>query len=46
MNIYAHFVIEADGSIRFDKWVEGGERMEVVLDNKTKPPVVIIKLNP
>ena len=45
-NIYAQFVIDAAGGIRFDKWVDGGEGLVSSVDNEGELPLVTVKSKP
>ena len=42
-NTYAQLRINPDGTIHFDKWIDGGEGLEIQIDNKTNPPTVIAR---
>ncbi len=44
-NMYAEMRVDDAGNIRFEKWVDGGEGLKIVVDNQTRPVLITIKWN-
>ena len=42
-NTYAQLSLSQDGNIRFDKWKDGGDGLEILIDNEANPPTVIAR---
>jgi hypothetical protein len=42
-NTNVQLKIDADGDISFDKWLDGGDGLQIVIDNRSNPPSITIR---
>jgi hypothetical protein len=41
-NVFAQMLIDAEGNILFDRWIENGQGFQILVDNSVEPPLIII----
>lgn len=45
-NAYAELSVDKSGDVHFEKWVDGGQGLRIVIDNETRPALITVQWTP